>query len=1127
MISYISDSQVKENERRPGGRLIEIDGEEFYHLENYDKMPPFLMSIVSDSDHWMYISSTGGLTAGRKNPDLAIFPYYTDDKIHESYSNTGGITIVKMYDGEKAHIWEPFSRNYEHLYNISRDLYKHVTGNSLVFEETNLDLALSFKVQWMNSEKYGWIRKTSLKNIGSENREITLLDGIRNVLPYGILKTTQEQFSTLMDAYKKTELDPATNLGIFSMSSIPVDRAEPSEALKATTVWTTAKDIKNTLLSSLQIDNFRRGEKIESESLKKGIRGAYIIEKALGLKPGSNHSYMIILEVAQDSRNVINLLEAIRENQITEEKIDQDVVSGTANLKKMVEKADGIQHTGDKLLSARHFANVLFNIMRGGIFEDAYRIEVSEFKKHLMNFNHDVLRKHEKWIATLPAELNYMSLLEEVRKKKDKDLSRLILEYLPLTFSRRHGDPSRPWNRFLIDIKDPQGGRTRSYEGNWRDIFQNWEALSFSYPRFLPGMIAKFFNASTEDGYNPYRITSSGIDWEVQEPDNPWSFIGYWGDHQVIYILKLMELSNDFFPGMLEEMLNEEIFVYANVPYRIRPYEEILDSPYTTIDFDEKLNKILMERAEKIGADGKLVTDSNGKIIHASLVEKILVSLLTKLSNFIPGAGIWMNTQRPEWNDANNALVGYGVSMVTLNYLRRYLAFLKKIVERSGKKNFKISEELEFFFNTLRDVFKENRMILSSEMDSRQRKLITDQLGTAGSKYREKVYNGFSGQRRTLHNDDLTEFLEICLESIETTIRSNKRKDELFHAYNLINISEDEIKVENLQLMLEGQVSAISSGILNPDEVLALLKALRNSELYREDQNSYMLYPAQELPAFTDKNLISTDFSEKYPVLRKLMNKEDLGIINQDSNGDLHFHGDFRNVGILKEKIERLESTGLIKLEKSEKNELYRLYEELFNHHSFTGRSGSFYKYEGLGSIYWHMVSKLLLSVGEYLKWIEDLEDYSDQYGQIKKYYYDIKEGIGVHKNPDEYGAIPTDPYSHTPSMLGAQQPGMTGQVKEDILSRWMELGLEIKDGEIFISSKTWEKEEFKENGTLDFTFCGTIFNYRPGKGNYIIITDCEGNEHKMDGSKINKEFSDSIFSRNDEIPRVTVFYKK
>ena len=38
-----------------------------------------------------------------------------------------------------------------------------------------------------------------------------------------------------------------------------------------------------------------------------------------------------------------------------------------------------------------------------------------------------------------------------------------------------------------------------------------------------------------------------------------------------------------------------------------------------------------------------------------------------------------MNTQRPEWNDANNALVGHGLSVVTLAHLRRYLAFVREL----------------------------------------------------------------------------------------------------------------------------------------------------------------------------------------------------------------------------------------------------------------------------------------------------------------------------------------------------------------------------------------------------------------------------------------------------------------
>ena len=64
-------------------QLIEIKGEKYYRIENSDRMRPFFMSIVSDSNHWMFISSNGGLTAGRKNAEFALFPYYTDDKITE------------------------------------------------------------------------------------------------------------------------------------------------------------------------------------------------------------------------------------------------------------------------------------------------------------------------------------------------------------------------------------------------------------------------------------------------------------------------------------------------------------------------------------------------------------------------------------------------------------------------------------------------------------------------------------------------------------------------------------------------------------------------------------------------------------------------------------------------------------------------------------------------------------------------------------------------------------------------------------------------------------------------------------------------------------------------------------
>lgn len=191
-------------------------------------------------------------------------------------------------------------------------------------------------------------------------------------------------------------------------------------------------------------------------------------------------------------------------------------------------------------------------------------------------------------------------------------------------------------------------------------------------------MIFKFVDAITPDGYNPYRVTREGFEWEVPDPRDPWSYVGYWGDHQVIYLLRLLEASERYHPGFIAKLSTRRLFAYANIPYRIKPYEDMLNDPRKTIEFDFTLNQEIQKKVSMIGTDGKLVQDENGEIYHVNLIEKLLVILLAKLSNYVPEAGIWMNTQRPEWNDANNALVGYGVSVVTLCYLRRFLAFCKK-----------------------------------------------------------------------------------------------------------------------------------------------------------------------------------------------------------------------------------------------------------------------------------------------------------------------------------------------------------------------------------------------------------------------------------------------------------------
>lgn len=65
--------------------FISIGGERYYRIDGFDRMPPFLMNIPSDTDLWMFVSSSGGLTAGRVDADGAIFPYETVDRLHDGY----------------------------------------------------------------------------------------------------------------------------------------------------------------------------------------------------------------------------------------------------------------------------------------------------------------------------------------------------------------------------------------------------------------------------------------------------------------------------------------------------------------------------------------------------------------------------------------------------------------------------------------------------------------------------------------------------------------------------------------------------------------------------------------------------------------------------------------------------------------------------------------------------------------------------------------------------------------------------------------------------------------------------------------------------------------------------------
>lgn len=383
------------------GELVSLNGEEFYRIANHDRLRPFFLTLVSDADHWMFLSSTGALTAGRRDPDLALFPYYTDDKIHDSAEITGSKTLLRVHGDGRNSFWETFSDRYRGIYRVRRNLYKSLIGNHIYFEEINQDLGLTFRYGWSSSERFGFVRTASLANHNRSAVKLSLLDGLQNLLPYGIASQFQLEKSTLVDAYKKSELLPAAGLGLFTLSSIPIDRPEPAEALRATTVWSTGLRRYATLLCARQLDCFRDGQPLTTETDIRAERGAYFIQSELTLRAGQSIEWRIVSDVNRGPSDVAELSHLLRAPARLTKLVLEDVARGTRELRRIIASADGLQKSSTPISDARHASNVLFNVMRGGVFTDGYNVDLDDLRRFITHANRTVATRHAAFFRML------------------------------------------------------------------------------------------------------------------------------------------------------------------------------------------------------------------------------------------------------------------------------------------------------------------------------------------------------------------------------------------------------------------------------------------------------------------------------------------------------------------------------------------------------------------------------------------------------------------------------------------------------------------------------------------------------------------------------------------------------
>ena len=175
-----------------------------------------------------------------------------------------------------------------------------------------------------------------------------------------------------------------------------------------------------------------------------------------------------------------------------------------------------------------------------------------------------------------------------------------------------------------------------------------------------------------------------------------------------------------------------------------------------------------------------------------------------------------MNTERPEWNDANNALVGNGLSMVTAGHLLRYVRFCRDWWSQlDHDKQLSLSAPVADFVDSLLAIFSnKNTDPHASTADCILRAQVVRELGLSGQCYREHVYAGNFETQRKLTLKTVLQLLEKADHWLRASLSTAKRSDGLMNSYNLLDYTADRslMSVGELNEMLEGQVSGLSAG---------------------------------------------------------------------------------------------------------------------------------------------------------------------------------------------------------------------------------------------------------------------------------------------------------------------------
>jgi len=736
---------------------------------------------------WVFYTNRGqgvcGFGIGGK--DSPIMEFLPANRSYQLTTLQGFRTFIKIKNKKKTEFYEPFQPR---SYSNSHPVRQKMVINSCEFriQEINQEFGIQTEIEYFtipNEPFAGLARCVTLKNISKNSASMSILDGMPIIIPYGICNFFLQKMRRTIEAWMLVE-----NL----------DKKAPFYRLKVD-----PKDVSEVVL--IKEGNFYVASSFEDKTKGKAL--PVIVDPEAIFGQISDFTYPV---------NFINKKESdLSKNQLIQNKLPCAMAYTSVELKPGREF---------KLYAlAGHMSS------KEGLNASSQRLRNEDFFIRKKEENRNLVKGLESNIFTMSADERYDRYCGQTF------LDNVLRGGLPITcsnhnanafyvYSRKHGDPERDYNRFLLEPSYFSQG-----DGNFRDTNQNRRNDVFFNPQIKDFNILYFYNLQQADGYNP--LVLKGLKFRLKDVDylkdilrgklededidkikplvsvnftpgrifmdmerfgvrlksSPYDFLqallkncltmydteygeGFWIDHWT-YNLDLVESFLKIYPDMLKEILiDKKEFTFYDSPFCVKPRSEryllVKDGvvrQYHSLERDGKKESVIKKRE----TDPHTVRLCSGEGMYkTTLLVKMLCIAVNKISTLdASGIGIEMEADKPGWCDSMNGLPGLcGSAAPEVFELKRQIVFILEAFDKlSLHENYKISlpEEIS---NSLKDI---ENLIKEDKNDF----YYWDKANCFKEEYREKIKLGFSGIEKALDIAELKEMMSTFLLKIDSAIK--------------------------------------------------------------------------------------------------------------------------------------------------------------------------------------------------------------------------------------------------------------------------------------------------------------------------------------------------------------------